>query len=729
MAARSLKRTLLAAVAALVMASSLLTTLLATRYYVNSLQETLAAQAENLAHGLSLQLTDLILVNDLAGVQKTLTRQLGSNPDLSYAFVVRDGQIIAHTFDRGIPVALIDANAPTQDGRAHAQDIRAVGGGRYIDFAWPILEGKAGVLRLGISEGQRDARVRHLWLQIGLISLCILAAALAGGLLFIRRITRPIAELVQATQAVDQNNLNVRVNVQGQAEVAALAESFNHMTGRIQDYMRRLEEQTAALELSHRQMRTSCEIVKGAAALEDLRAIGLYLLERSREIVRCRQMVLLVFNSARDGLFRIEDGEVRLVGDRELASRAAAALEGVEGMTMSEDSVFRPPLVPEEFMQAARQAVLPLHHESSLCGAMVIACQQGCSCTAEEMAVLDLIMTQAAGSIRRTVLHQDAMGELRQRLDSTAEFAGMIGRDPKMQLIYGLIRDVAPTDATVLIQGESGTGKELVAKAIHQQSPRSGKPFVVINCSAYPAALLESELFGHEKGAFTGAERQKPGRFEQADGGTVFLDEIGEIPPTAQVKLLRVLQTRTFERLGGERTLSVDVRILAATNRDLLAEVREKRFREDLYYRLDVIPIHMPPLRERGNDIALLARHFLRRFSAEQGRVMDEIAPKAMRLLLDYAWPGNVRELENVLEQATILARGGVLAPSDLPTRFREPQAAPERSMHGHEKRLLVETLEECGWNKKLAAKRLGIGRSTLYAKMKKHGIKDSSVQ
>jgi two-component system response regulator HydG len=626
-------------------------------------------------------------------------------------------------------VALIDANTPTQDGRAHSQDIRAVGGGRYIDFAYPILDGKAGVLRLGISEDLGDTRVRHLWLQIGFISLCILATALVGGLLFIRRITQPIAELVQATQAVDQNNLNVRVNVQGQAEVAALAESFNHMTGRIQDYMYRLEEQTAALELSHRQMRISCEIVKGAAALEDLRAIGLFLLEKSQGILRCRQMVLLVFNSARDGLFRIEDGEIRLVGDRELASRAAAALEGIEGMTMSQDNVFCPPLVPKEFMAAARQAVLPLHHESSLCGAMVIACPQGCPCNAEEIAVLDLIMTQAAGSIRRTVLHQDAMGELRQRLDSSAEFAGMIGRDPKMQVVYSLILDVAPTDATVLIQGESGTGKELVAKAIHQQSPRSGKPFVVINCSAYPATLLESELFGHEKGAFTGAERQKPGRFEQADGGTVFLDEIGEIPPTAQVKLLRVLQTRTFERLGGESTLSVDVRILAATNRGLLAEVREKRFREDLYYRLDVIPIHMPPLRERGNDIALLARHFLRRFSAEQGRVMDEIAPKAMRLLLDYAWPGNVRELENVLEQATILSRGGVLTPSDLPTRFREPQAAPERSMHSHEKRLLEDTLEECGWNKKLAANRLGIGRSTLYTKMKKHGIKEPSVQ
>jgi two-component system response regulator HydG len=662
-------------------------------------------------------------------VQKALNRQVTSNPELAYAFVLRDGQVVAHTFDKGIPVALIDANTPGSDGRSSAQDIRAMGGGRYLDLATPIFEGKAGILRLGVSENIRDARVRNLWLQIGLISLGALVIALAGGLLFIRRITRPIADLVQATRAVDQGNLNVRVDVQGQAEVAALAESFNHMTERMEDYTHRLEEQAAALDLSHRQMRTSCEIVKGAAALEDLRSLGLFLLERSREILRCRRMVLLVFNSNRDGMFLLEEGEVRVVGDRELALRAAAALEGIEGMTMTKEQVFRPPLVPEDFADAPRQAVLPLYHESSLCGALVVACPGGCPCNAEEMAVLGMVMGQAAGSIRRTVLHQNAMGELRQRLESTAEFAGMIGRDPKMQVIYSLIRDVAPTDATVLIQGESGTGKELVAKAIHQQSPRCDKPFVVINCSAYPATLLESELFGHEKGAFTGAERQKPGRFEQADGGTVFLDEIGEIPPTAQVKLLRVLQTRSFERLGGEKSLTVDVRILAATNRDLLEEVREKRFREDLYYRLDVIPIHMPPLRERGNDVALLARHFLRRFSAEQGRVMDEIAPKAMRLLLDYAWPGNVRELENVIEQATILARGGVLTPPDLPTRFREPQAAPERSMHGQEKRLLEETLEECGWNKKLAANRLGIGRSTLYAKMKKHGIKDPVVQ
>ena len=222
--------------------------------------------------------------------------------------------------------------------------------------------------------------------------------------------------------------------------------------------------------------------------------------------------------------------------------------------------------------------------------------------------MLSLILDQAGGVIKRSVAHEEAILNLQQKLDSSSEFSGIFGKDLKMQMVYRLIEDIAATDATALIQGESGTGKELVAKAIHERSDRKDKPFVVINCSAYPETLIESELFGHERGAFTGALRQKAGRFEQADGGTVFLDEIGEVPPQAQVKLLRVLQTQRFERLGAEQTISVDVRILAATNKNLLEEVQKGRFREDLFYRLNVIPINLPPLRERRNDIPLLAR-------------------------------------------------------------------------------------------------------------------------
>ena len=321
------------------------------------------------------------------------------------------------------------------------------------------------------------------------------------------------------------------------------------------------------------------------------------------------------------------------------------------------------------------------------------------------------------------------MAQFQSRLEVSTEFNGIIGKDPKMQVIYKLIEDIAPTDATVLIEGESGTGKELVARAIHQRSARGEGPFIVINCSAYPATLLESELFGHEKGAFTGAIRQRAGRFEQADGGTVFLDEIGEIPPSAQIKLLRVLQTQKFERLGGEKTIEVDVRILAATNKDLLQEVKNGEFREDLFYRLNVIPIVLPALNKRRNDILLLAQYFLRRFAAEQGKKVEGFRSEAMRLLLNYYWPGNVRELENSIEHATVLAKGDHIEISDLPSALHDAFSSPNDAAGAHgtlmetERVLLIDVLEECSWNKKQAAQRLGISRSTLYDKLKKYQI------
>jgi two-component system response regulator HydG len=288
---------------------------------------------------------------------------------------------------------------------------------------------------------------------------------------------------------------------------------------------------------------------------------------------------------------------------------------------------------------------------------------------------------------------------------------------------HAMIRQVAPTDATVLIQGESGTGKELVARAIHERSLRNQGPFVVINCSAYPSTLLESELFGHEKGAFTGAVRRKIGRFEQAQGGTVFLDEIGEIPPPSQIKLLRVLQSQKFERLGGESTVHVDVRILAATNRNLIDEVRAGRFREDLFYRLNVIPIHLPPLRQRGNDIPTLAHHFLKRFAAEQAKPVERFSSEAMRLMMAYAWPGNVRELENSVEHAVALAKEHQVEVKDLPASLAETpltEVNATLTVTASEEKLIRETLEACNWNKAEAARQLGISRSTLYEKIKR---------
>jgi two-component system response regulator HydG len=328
------------------------------------------------------------------------------------------------------------------------------------------------------------------------------------------------------------------------------------------------------------------------------------------------------------------------------------------------------------------------------------------------------------------LLEEEGAHHMQQRLESSAEFHNMVGRDPKIQAIFRLTEDIAPTDATVLIQGESGTGKEMVARAIHQMSPRSNKPFVVIDCSAYPATLLESELFGHEKGAFTGATRQKIGRFEQAEDGTVFLDEVGEIPSSAQIKLLRVLQTQRFERLGGEKTLFVNVRFIAATNKDLLQEVKAGRFREDLFYRLHVIPLRLPPLRERPNDIPLLARHFLNLFGIEQKKDIQDFSPEAMRAILHYPWSGNVRELENSIEHAVVLAKGNRIEAVDLPTAVIETWSAARKApptklatMAEREQELLRETLEKCQWNKKEAARHLGISRNTLYQKMKRYGI------
>jgi two-component system response regulator HydG len=385
---------------------------------------------------------------------------------------------------------------------------------------------------------------------------------------------------------------------------------------------------------------------------------------------------------------------------------------------------------PDAFQSCHQAVVFPLRHEGKTLGAMSIACPGDCACVTKELDVVQMILTQSSGAIRRAVSHEEELRELKSRIDQSSGFSGLIGKSPQMQITYKLIEDVAPTDATVLIQGDSGTGKELVARAIHSNSLRKNKPFIVINCSAYPATLLESELFGHEKGAFTGAIRQKSGRFEQANGGTVFLDEIGEISPTAQIKLLRILQSQKFERVGGEATLTVDTRILAATNKDLLHEVKEGNFREDLFYRLNVIPIQVPLLNDRRNDIPLLARYFLKRFSENQNKSVQNFRSEAMRKLLEYSWPGNVRELENSIEHAIVLTKGEYVEISDLPAQVQ--QAKPmvlknsigsKRSLMENEKYLLREMLDECNWNKKVTAAKLGISRSTLYEKLKKYHI------
>ena len=313
--------------------------------------------------------------------------------------------------------------------------------------------------------------------------------------------------------------------------------------------------------------------------------------------------------------------------------------------------------------------------------------------------------------------------ELKRRVRHRHELHGLVGRDPKTLALFGQVREVAAVNVPVLVQGESGTGKELIARAIHAESDRAGKPFVAINCGALPEGILESELFGHVRGAFTGAVRDKRGRFELAHGGTIFLDEVAELSPAMQVKLLRVLQERCFERVGGERTIHVDVRLLSATNQDLRRQMARGRFRRDLYYRLCVVPISAPPLRERRLDIPALTDVFLEASAREQAR--DELRPstEALDALVRYPWPGNVRELRNVLEYVSVKCSGGVFGVEHLPPELHEPLggrgATSKSRRRGPRPKLdaarVRQALEESGGNRAAAARRLGVGRTTLY--------------
>lgn len=735
MVPKSLKSKLLITVSALVIGSGLLISILITHRYSSSLTETITAQAENIGHAVSLEAADSVLINDLVALQRLLDHQIRSNPSIAYLFISRGDQVLAHTFEKGIPIDLLEANNVTSGDRPRFQKIAAASGEHYLDIVWPILGGKAGLLRLGFSERHYQEQMTRLWVQMAALTIAILLLALAGTLLFLRRLTGPITALAQATRKIDKGDLGVRVPVKGNDEVAQLSSSFNEMVARIEEYTRRLEEQTMDLERAHHQTRTSCGILREIGSLRTLDEIGRLLLKKSQDILKCEHMVFLVFNSNRDLLFVLSPDQKKDFREQKTIQSAIASLGNQTKVHFinGKKAALKPPLVPKHFQSASRQALIPLHQNNQLFGGFIIACPGACQCNGEEIELVGLILSQAAGVIKRAVVQEEESLDIKSRIERTSEFCGIIGKDPKMQVIYKLIEDIAPTDATVLVQGESGTGKELIARAIHQRSVRKNKPFVVINCSAYPITLLESELFGHEKGAFTGAIRQKLGRFEQADGGSVFLDEIGEIPPSAQIKLLRVLQTRKFERLGGENTVSVDVRIIAATNKELLHEVKNGNFREDLFYRLNVIPVNLPPLRNRRNDITLLAQHFLRGFATEQNKEIQGFSSEVMRLLLDYPWPGNVRELENSIEHTVVLAKNNRIELSDLPSVLRNTDSsATPLGSHGtileNEKTLLSEVLEGCGWNKKLAAQRLGISRSTLYGKLKKHQITGHTV-
>ena len=437
--------------------------------------------------------------------------------------------------------------------------------------------------------------------------------------------------------------------------------------------------------------------------------------------------------NTREGLGRALRGDYEVV----LAESAAAALEALERQTV--DVMLSDVRMPGgDGLTLLREA--RARHPATIC--ILLTAYGSVETAVEAMKLgaqdfltkpvnldqLDLVLARA---LRARDLERENR-ELHKRLDARYGLENIIGSSPAMERLFDVIRQAAPTQATVLIQGASGTGKELVAQAIHHLSPRANGPFVAVHCAALAPTLLESELFGHEKGAFTGANARRKGRFEMAGGGTLFLDEIGEIDASVQIKLLRVLETRQFERVGGDETLTADVRFVAATNRDLAAEVRAGRFREDLYYRLDVVGVRMPTLAERASDIPMLCDHFVKEFAPRNGRTVTGIEPAAMALLQAYPWPGNVRELRNTIEKMVVLSRGELLTVQDVPANVRDgaetaartsPEPVPTESLAQAEKRKILAALDAAGGNRSRAADALGISRRTLHRKLAAWGV------
>src|SRR5688572_11885121 len=341
--------------------------------------------------------------------------------------------------------------------------------------------------------------------------------------------------------------------------------------------------------------------------------------------------------------------------------------------------------------------------------------------------------------LERALERRDLLGEnqqLRRALEGRAGFRSIIGKSRKMHEALELVESVATSDANILIQGENGTGKELIANAVHINSKRARGPFIKINCAAIPKDLIESELFGYKRGAFTGATTDKEGLFELAEGGSLLLDEIGEMPPYLQTKLLRVLQEREYRPIGSDRIVRVDFRLICATNIDLDAALRDGKLREDLYFRINTITLRVPPLRERTEDIPLLCNHFLSKFNQRYQKAVRSISPAAYHLLIRNRWPGNVREIENAIERAVLVSKTGEILPNDLPEQIREEGSPaqeftipPHRTLAEIEKMAILQTLQRTNWNKQEAAQILGLYRPTLYSKMKKHAIMDQRAQ
>jgi len=483
----------------------------------------------------------------------------------------------------------------------------------------------------------------------------------------------------------------------------------------------RVEKATAALSLQCRRLEVLVEIGKQAGEIPTYGKMTEFLREKIESSTGLGCPRIMVLNSMRDGLIGTQPNS------RQAKSSGVSAemIKGLKGsprfLSTQELEKMLLPVVEDPSGQS--MAMLPIDtEEADPVGAALVAASG--EMAEEDLKFAGLLLSLVAGALRRAVVQEEEITSLRQIVEKE-KFGNMIGRHEKMRRVFNLISNVAASDATVLILGESGTGKELAARRIHELSSRSSGPFIVLDCAAYPQTLLEAEMFGHEKGAFTGALHARKGLFELAQGGTLFLDEVGDIPLPSQVKLLRALQFKEFHRLGSETVTRVDVRVIAATARNLREEIDRGTFREDLYYRLHVIPIIMPPLRERLSDLPLLVSHFLEQLSG--GSAKKKIRPDAMHVLFRHNWPGNIRELENAIEHAFILSGIDGIKAADLPAYlhgYRKPLRQATDGLDQVERSHVMKVLQECRGNKIMAARRLKISRSTLYRKLEQFDIK-----
>ncbi len=563
------------------------------------------------------------------------------------------------------------------------------------------------------------------------------------GIVLLRRIKKinPDAEVIIITGYGDMENavksihleasdfITKPINTDTLFKALRRAEAKLKVKQALKNYTFNLEkaakEKAAALEKSRKEMKALCDITYNLSKKKYLVEAFDLIIERIKDIFSFEETIPLIFNELKDEFIKVDGYRCLQAEDKEEIIPAINSMR--YPMEIAELSAMGYGWL-KNFKNHKSLSVVPINRNGDIAGGVILLASEGNVFSGDDLRFFYLMLSQVACDIRRIALNEERLKGLDDKVEMFSGFGGIIGKDHKMRQIYNLILDIAPTGATVLIQGESGSGKELIAKAVHLHSHRKDKCFVVVNCSAYPHTLLESELFGHEKGAFTGATHKRIGRFELANEGTLFLDEIGEIPLMSQVKLLRFLQFQKFERLGGTETIGVNVRIIAATNKDLQKEVEKGNFREDLYYRLNVIPINIPPLRVRRSDISLLVEYFIQKLNSQGNKKVKGISSKAMRILTEYNWPGNIRELENTIEHSFILTKGEYITEQNYPHNIRfyvdnVDKKEKISSFQENERRFLAKVLQEYKWNKLQVAKKLNISRSTLYAKLKKYNI------